>query len=314
MFTYNHEAYVSQALDSALTQRAGFEYEIVVGDDCSQDGTRTILGACRDKHPGRVRLLLHSQRVGVGPNVYEVLTACRGEYVALLDGDDYWTSPDKLRRQVEFLDAHPEYTVCCHPVRMYEQDTRTFTGVWGENPEPLRTFTLADFFAGRFYPKTSSIVYRASAFQVPAWIAQVLNCDYVLIALGGDQGLFADLGPVAMSVYRIHSRGVWSTTDALVQLSQTVNTRRLLNRHFGPKYAAALRVRAQMLDLARGHARAGNGSVARRIFLQATLARGEGPLPLRTFAAAFAAVFLPFIARPLRSLLHTVRARPAGGA
>ena len=314
MFTYNHEGYVAQALDSALMQRAEFPFEIVVGDDGSQDGTRAILAAYRERHPQLVRPLLHERRIGVGSNVYEVLTACRGEYVALLDGDDWWLSPDKLRRQVALLDAHPEYTLCFHPVRMYEQETRTFSGVWGENAAPLRGFTLDDFFAGRFYPRTSSIVYRASAFEVPRWIVSILNCDYALITLCGDRGLFADLGPEAMSVYRLHGRGVWSKTDALERLAQTVNTRRWLNRHFGPKYASALRVRALLLDLARAQLAAGNAAAARVALRDATLARGEGPLPLRAWAAGWFAVHLPLVARQLRSIWHTVRSGSARGA
>ena len=314
MFTYNHEAYVAQALDSALVQRAPFPFEIVIGDDGSTDGTPGILASYGQKHPDRVRPLLHGRRIGVGSNVYEVLTACRGEYVALLDGDDWWLSPDKLRRQVELLDAHPQHTLCFHPVRMFEQETRTFCGVWGESAAPLRSFTLDDFFAGRFYPRTSSIVYRAGAFEVPRWIPSVLNCDYVLITLAGDRGLFADLGPEAMSVYRLHARGVWSKTDSLEQLSQTVNTRRWLNRHFSSKYASALRVRAQLLDLARAQLEAGNVAAARNALREATLARGEGPLPLRAWAAAWLAVHLPRVARPLRSIWHTVRSGSARGA
>lgn len=309
MCTYNHEAYIAQALDSALMQRTDWEFEIVVGEDRSQDNTREILTAYQQQYPDRVRLLLHPERQGVGSNLRQVLAACRGEYIALLDGDDYWTSPDKLRTQVEFLDSHPEYTMCCHPVRMYAQDTGQYTGIWGENPEPLRTWTLHDFLNGSYWPRTSSIVYRADSFSVPDWITQVTNCDYVLITLCGDSGRFADLGPDAMSVYRVHGQGVWSGTEKVFRASETVNTRRLLNEHFDLKYASSLQVRAQMVELARTHLEAGDASAARRTFVRATLARGQGTLGSRVWAAGFAAVFLPFIAKPLRSVVRTVNKR-----
>jgi glycosyltransferase involved in cell wall biosynthesis len=307
MFAYNHEPYLAQALDSTLMQRTDFDYEVVVGEDCSQDNTRSILTDYQRRYPDRVRPLLHQKRLGVGANVYEVLTACRGEYVALLDGDDYWTSPDKLRKQIEFLDSHPEYTLCCHPVSMYAEDAAEFTGIWGENPQSLRTWTLQDFLTGRYWPRTSSIVYRADSFSVPQWLKQVINCDFVLITLSGDRGPFADLGPDAMSVYRVHGRGVWSPTDSVFQATETVNTRRLLNEHFNLKYASQLKVRVQMIELARAYLQAGDASAARRTFLRATLARRQGALGRKVWAAGFVAVFLPFIAKPIMS---GTRSRP----
>jgi len=310
MCTYNHEAYIAQALDSVLAQRTDWDYEIVVGEDCSQDDTRAILTAYQQQYPDRVRLLLHRQRQGVGSNLRQVLAACRGEYVALLDGDDFWTSPDKLRRQVDFLDSDPEYTLCCHPVRIYAQDAEQFTGIQGENPEALRTWTLHDVFDGSYWPRTSSIVYRADSFSVPDWITKVTNCDYVLITLCGDSGPFADLGPDAMSAYRVHEQGVWSGTETVFRSSETLNTRRLLNEHFDLKYASALQVRAQMVELARTQLQSGDAAAARRTFVRATVARDQGTLAPRVWAAGFVAVFLPFIAKPFRSLRRTFRRRP----
>src|SRR5437016_2968680 len=106
MITYNHERYVRHALDSVLMQKVDFDYEIVIGEDRSTDSTREILLEYRDKFPAKFRLLLHEQNIGVIRNCFTTLAACRGEYVALLEGDDYWTSDTKLQKQVEFLDSH----------------------------------------------------------------------------------------------------------------------------------------------------------------------------------------------------------------
>jgi glycosyltransferase involved in cell wall biosynthesis len=105
--TYNLEKWLPRALDSALMQRRDFPIEIVIGDDASTDGTLCIAQAYRDKHPDIIRVVERANNVGVQRNTYETLGACRGKYTACLDGDDYWTDPDKLRVQVEVLEPNP---------------------------------------------------------------------------------------------------------------------------------------------------------------------------------------------------------------
>ena len=108
--TYNHEPFIKEALDSVLMQEVDFPYEIVVGEDCSTDCTRDILREYDREHPGLFKLLFRDKNLGAPTrNVYETAMACRGEYLAFLEGDDYWTVPYKLQRQVDFLDSHPEY-------------------------------------------------------------------------------------------------------------------------------------------------------------------------------------------------------------
>ena len=121
--SYNQAEYVEQALESALKQEADFDWELVIGDDCSTDGTREIVRRHADMHPDRVRLVEHESRLGMHANIMATYHACVGEYVAVLEGDDYWTSPHKLQRQAEFLDSHPDCVLCFHRARLLEQDT-----------------------------------------------------------------------------------------------------------------------------------------------------------------------------------------------
>src|SRR5262245_52106657 len=114
IITYNHESFIAQAVKSALERRTDFEYEIVIGEDCSTDGTRRILMDLQGRYPKRVRLLLHDRNVGMQENLIRVLRACQGDYVALLEGDDFWLSSHKLQKQVDYLAAHPECSMCCH--------------------------------------------------------------------------------------------------------------------------------------------------------------------------------------------------------
>src|SRR4051794_11773039 len=118
MITYNHEPFIAQALDSILMQQVSFDHEILIGEDCSTDRTREIVRAYRQRYPDKIRLQLPETNRGMMQNFVAVLAAARGDYVALLEGDDYWTAPDKLARQVAYLDAHPECAICFHDALM----------------------------------------------------------------------------------------------------------------------------------------------------------------------------------------------------
>ena len=115
MITYNHEKYIAEALDSILMQKTDFDFDIVIGEDCS---TRRIVLEYSRKYPDKIKLLLHNVNVGFISNLMYVLEACTGKYVAMCEGDDYWTDPFKLQKQVDFLEANKEYMLATHGYRM----------------------------------------------------------------------------------------------------------------------------------------------------------------------------------------------------
>ena len=121
VMTYNHEKFIRQALDSVLMQETNFEYEILISEDCSTDRTRAIVLEFQQAHPEKVQLLLSTQNIHSNEIVVRGIRAAQGEYIALLDGDDYWTSPLKLQKQVDFLDSHPECSMCFHNARIFHQ-------------------------------------------------------------------------------------------------------------------------------------------------------------------------------------------------
>src|SRR5918993_30043 len=120
--TYNHEKYIAQAIDSALTQETNFDYEIVIIEDCSTDGTRDIVISYQKRYPEKIRLVLAEKNECDNTAFAAAFQASPARYIALLDGDDYWTSPHKLQRQAEFLDAHSECVLCFHKVAVVYQD------------------------------------------------------------------------------------------------------------------------------------------------------------------------------------------------
>src|SRR6478752_3440632 len=109
--TYNHEAYIAQAVESVLEQRTNFGVEVLIGEDCSTDRTRQIICELAARHPDKIRLRLAEKNQGAGRNFADLFEHCRGEYVVILEGDDYWTSPNKLQIQVDTLDARPDWAM-----------------------------------------------------------------------------------------------------------------------------------------------------------------------------------------------------------
>ena len=110
--TYNHAEYIGQALDSILSQRTSFEVEVVVGDDCSSDSTAEVVRHYAERYPDRVRLLTTQHNMGMRANYRRTIEAARGEYIAICDGDDFWTDEEKLQRQVEVLESNAEVGLC----------------------------------------------------------------------------------------------------------------------------------------------------------------------------------------------------------
>ncbi len=139
--TYNHEKYVRKAILSVLQQETDFPFEVIVGEDCSTDSTRAILQEIKAQYPDQVKLLFREKNLGRPTlNVYQTSMECSGKYVAYLEGDDYWTDTKKLQKQVDFLEAHPEYIAVTHTCQMVDAENQVIT-----NPEILKIGGMYDW-------------------------------------------------------------------------------------------------------------------------------------------------------------------------
>lgn len=118
MVTYNHGKYIEQAIQSVLAQKVDFKYELLIGEDCSTDKTREIAEKYQAMYPDIINVIAHNKNVGALKNEADLRQRCRGEYIAVLEGDDYWIYEDKLKRQATFLDAHPQYIGIAHNVKV----------------------------------------------------------------------------------------------------------------------------------------------------------------------------------------------------
>lgn len=113
MITYNHEKYIAQAIEGVIMQKTDFDFELVIGEDCSTDNTRKICKKYADAYPEIIKLLPEKRNLGMIPNFNRTLNKCTGHYIAICEGDDYWIDPNKLQKQYDFLKNNPEVKICC---------------------------------------------------------------------------------------------------------------------------------------------------------------------------------------------------------
>lgn len=169
MITYNHERYIAKAIDSILTQNVSFDYEIVIGEDASTDKTRNIILNYKKTLPDKFRLLLHDDNIGMMPNFVQALNSSKGKYIALLEGDDYWTDPLKLQKQVDFLDANPEYSLCSHRYSIFNTYNNSYSDdycahLFNNNTPGLEI--SQDSFFNCYLTKTLSVVFRKKNLDI----------------------------------------------------------------------------------------------------------------------------------------------------
>ena len=213
VITYNQERYIRQALEGALAQKTDFAYEIVVGEDCSTDRTRKICEEFADQYPGRICLLPSEPNLGMHRNFRRTYASCQGKYIAMLEGDDFWTSPDKLQLQATLLDAHPDIAVSFHEVNRLDEQGRRRSGIWPNFSVPERT-GLAEILQADYVPSCSMMVRRSAVPEIPEWFEELAMGDWPLLVLASLKGdLHFTLQPLA--TYRLHANGVWSSMDSL---------------------------------------------------------------------------------------------------
>ena len=240
VMTYNHVRYIAQALESVLTQRTSFSYEVIISEDCSTDGTRDIVLAFHQRRPDTIRLLLSDRNLRSNAVVVRGLQAARGQYVALLDGDDYWTSPHKLQKQVAFLDAHPECAVCFHNAVVVHEDGRRPSWNWTPADQPAFA-TLEDIWLGNFIATCSTVFRHGLVADIPAWYDSLFPItDWPLHILNAERGRIAYLNEV-MGAYRYHDGGLYSALTEDEKRAQTLRFYRVMNHNLRYKYDGLVR-------------------------------------------------------------------------
>lgn len=206
--TYNHEKYIRQALDSVLLQQVNFSMEVVIGNDCSTDGTTLIVQEYLEKYPDRIRLNPIESNIGMTANWLSTIQACKGKYIAMLEGDDYWTDVHKLQKQVDFLEKNPHYSFIAHDLDVIEEE-----GVLAQDSllhfEENCELTITDCLTKQIFLQTATLVFRKGMLNpFPNWAdKRVKSIDVLLYLMLSSQAPFYYLAE-KMSVYRLHQAGI----------------------------------------------------------------------------------------------------------
>lgn len=232
--TYNHELFIAKALESILSQKADFDYEIVVGEDCSKDGTLDVLFAYQKKNPDRIRILETKENLGYVKNFDRTLKACNGEYIAIFDGDDIML-PLKLQKQVDYLDKNKDVVMVGH-------NARSFDSVTGNT---IRT--IAPKQKKRFYSIEDLIIYGSffanstKMFRRKNLPPEGINPNIKVIA---DWHITLQIVKTekigfiheTLSEYRIHPSSIMQTLKGKQDFEDKMFILNMLEKEYGKKY------------------------------------------------------------------------------
>jgi len=240
MITYNQEKFIAQAIESVMMQETDFDYELVIGEDCSTDRTRDICTAYQEKYPDKIRLLLRQENLGMMQNFIQAFLACKGQYVALLEGDDYWTSSDKLQKQVDFLDTRPDYAICfACTLAFYEDKRREPYHI--PSPEYQKdTLTIEDLLRVNSIA-TCSVMFRNGLLDgFPDWFFSLRMGDWPLHIMNAQHGKIGYVDEL-VAAYRIHGSSYYSIRDIVSNLISNVSFYKAINSYLNFRYQTVIR-------------------------------------------------------------------------
>jgi len=206
--SYNQEKYIRQTLEGFLMQEVNFDYEIIVHDDASNDGTQAIIEVFANEHPEIFRLILEKEnrysKTGV-QFLNDMYKMARGKYIAVCEGDDYWSDSKKLQTQVDFLEKNKDYSIVFHPVRIFFENGEVEDSFF---PDFKTGFTVKRLLQGNFI-QTNSVMYRARSKNEYAQLAtDVMPVDWFMHLYHAQFGKIGFIDKV-MSAYRRHEGGLW---------------------------------------------------------------------------------------------------------
>lgn len=218
LITYNHVNYVEQAIEGVLQQKVDFSWELIIADDCSTDGTREIVINYQKKYPNSIKLILQEKNVGAAQNWIDLITCPDSKYIAYFEGDDYWTDPLKLQKQVDFLEKNPAIVCHCHNAKIWENGklTEDYNSMFFP-----RELSRRDVITSSGIP-TASVTFR-NVFKdkMPDYLLNS-SMDIILYFSLASHGNFY-MSNEFMSVYRLHPGGIWSGQDQQLRKKKLID-------------------------------------------------------------------------------------------
>lgn len=235
MITYGHENYVKQAIDGVLMQEVTFDMELIISNDCSPDGTHDVIQHIIKTHPKGhlIKYFEHSENQGMIPNFVFALKKCRGNYVALCEGDDYWTDSLKLEKQVNFLEKNSDYVISCHNASVIDEHGKLLSDS-RLSMDRKRDFSSEELMCGR-QMLTLSLCFKNVIKEFPKEYFKSYGGDTFLISLLGQFGKSKYQAEIKKGVYRIHSGGVWNSKSEIEKLKAQRTTYINMSTYFKRK-------------------------------------------------------------------------------
>lgn len=210
---YNHAPFIRQALDSMMMQKTSFPFEVIIHDDASADGTADIIKEYAEKYPEVIKPICQTENQWGKKNIWReiVFPLIRGQYVIYCEGDDYFTDENKFQKQADFLDSHPDFSVCFHPVLVKWEDKSQPDTIFPskKNRRNKTVLTFKDLIKENFM-QTNSVMYRWRFHTAPLNLIpdSILPGDWFLHLLHAQIGKIGFL-PDVMAVYRKQRGGIW---------------------------------------------------------------------------------------------------------
>lgn len=180
LITYNHVKYIKEAIEGVLMQKVNFTWELIIADDCSTDGTREIVLEFKQKYPEFIKLIFQKKNVGPAKNWLDLITYPKSDYIAYIEGDDYWTDSNKLQKQVDFMEANMKYSFCFHNAERFNCKTG-LTKPFNLNLKP-GAYTTKDLLLKNWIVPSASLLFRNNCLPnpIPEWFKTTNNGDLAL--------------------------------------------------------------------------------------------------------------------------------------
>lgn len=236
MISYNQEKYIRQAIESVFSQNVDFDLEILIGDDASQDDTPKIIAELAEQD-SRLIPVLREKNFGMNRNFIDIVNRAKGKYLAILEGDDFWLDNNKLKKQVEILEANPDCYICYTNSRIIDDndefirnfyDTKDRKG-WFQKPHKKLKFDT--LIQGNFI-NTASIMYRRiEDLEIPEWFYDLKLGDWPFSLFHAEKGDMIYLDEIT-ACYRQHSASNWSSKDDIYTSKKTIECFDKLIFHF----------------------------------------------------------------------------------
>ena len=238
MITYNHENFIAQAIESILMQETDFLFNLIIADDCSPDNTEEIVKKIISTNPKGhlINYFRHEKNIGINLNGIFGLNQCHGKYIAMCEGDDYWTDPLKLQNQVDFLENNKDFSICFTDYKVFDESNRKFNYPDLKNKYKNKSvFSRNDIILSNFIP-TVTVMFKTRKEVFSKLDPNLYPGDWFLHILNSEYGKIKFL-PFESTVYRKHDGGVCSASNPIDNNMKYLKSIKIFRKVYSKKYS-----------------------------------------------------------------------------